>query len=556
MFRVLALTLSFFTLTACGGNDGGSTPPSSQPSATPSPTPVPTATPTTTPTPDPLVWEINDGRFAAPDTVFTLPEPSANGGLYLPDVQAKFPEVDWQALDRLYIRAGHYSFIRLGNLPQRSEASPLVITNQGGQVRVGGLGHYYLFVLGGGSHWVLTGRYDPISETGDENYPGHRGGEFASSQDSYGIMVDDDFVAGSVSGLAVGGATDFEIEFVEVKEVGFAGMLIKTDDDGEADMKNVHLHDNYVHDTGSEGLYIGSTQSQPQHQIRDWQINNNRILRTGTEAIQLGQLAGNTQVYNNVFGPAAIDWRAAFQAYQDNNFQIGLREGHLEVHNNIFVGSAGSMISFFAADINGDSTTDNVGATFRDNYFTGMRNLGMYVNNVALDNMRYRFENNVFTNYRFDRDEVYDVAPYDHLLRIVNSSTPVLLTSNTWHGPEKLSNLIDNNGINGNMEASNNLKQDAEALSFVDSGLPADFNYLDLEMWAATATRGDDSPVDYPQNTIVTHLGLVYRCDQTLCAGGNEPPEHPEMWTALPSFADDVRIQPGSTWETLGLQAP
>ncbi|TVZ39700.1 hypothetical protein P886_4107 [Alteromonadaceae bacterium 2753L.S.0a.02] len=554
-------------LSACGGGGTGSdgnSPMGNQPTATPEPDPtaIPTLEPTVLPsdeatpepTADPLVWPVENGRFGTPQETFTLPGPSASGGLYLMDVQASFPEVNWQTLDRLYIPAGHYKFIRLGNLPERTSDKPLVITNINGQVRVGGLDHYYLFVLSGGSNWILTGRYDPESGTGHSDFPGHRGGRFAHSQDTYGLMVDDDFVRDSVSGLGVSGATDFEIEFIEIKEVGFAGMSLKTDDAGEAHMSNVKLHDNYIHDTGSEGLYIGSTQAQPQHQIRDWQIYNNRILRTGTEAIQLGQLAGHTRVHNNVFGPAAIDWRAAFQAWQDNNFQIGLREGYLEVSNNIFIGSAGSMISFFAQDIAGDAGSENQGATFTNNYFTGIRNLGMYINNVVLPNMTYRFENNVFANYRFDRDQVYEATPYNHLLRVVNTTTPLVLEKNTWQGPENFSNLIGNNGVSGNVSSSDNQNDAATNLQFVNSGLPDNFNYLDLEMWAAIETRGDNQPVAYPLDTIVMHLGLPYKCQQNPCPGGTVPPQNPEIWTARPVFSDDVRILPGSDWQTLGLQ--
>jgi hypothetical protein len=79
-------------------------------------------------------------------------------------------------------------------------------------VRVGGLGHYYLLKLAGGSNWVLTGRYDPVSLTGDAAYPGHRGGAFANSQGRYGIGIDDEFALSGNSGLAIGGgATAFEL---------------------------------------------------------------------------------------------------------------------------------------------------------------------------------------------------------------------------------------------------------------------------------------------------------------------------------------------------------
>lgn len=500
-----------------------------------------------------LEWPIEDGRFASPTETLIIGGPSHGEGVYYIDIQGSFPDVDWNTLERLYIAAGQYAFIRIGNLPERTADNPLVITNYGGQVRIGGLDHYYLAVLSGGANWVLTGRYDPDSGTGDINYPGHRGGAFANSQGTYGILIDDDFVRDGNSGLDISAATDFEVEYLEVREVDFAGMTMKTDDDGDQLMENVLIHDNYIHDTGSEGLYIGSTQSQPQHKITSWEFYNNRVLRTGTEAIQLGQLAGETKVHNNVFGPAAIDWRAAFQVYQDNNFQIGLREGHLQVYNNIFIGAAGSMISFFAKDIDGDSVNENVGATFTDNYFVGFRSLAGFIDPTYLENMTYRFENNQFGGYRFDRDEVYLSAyEYGTLFRTFNSDTPIEFVTTQWVGPESLSNSIDNNGEYGNFSGVDNTNIESLSLSFVDSGLSDDFNYLDIEMWTETATLGDDQAVEYSEGDIAMYLGIAYQCSVSLCESGASPVDNPVMWTEL-SLPDDVRIVPGSSWSHLGL---
>lgn len=476
--------------------------------------------------------------------------------MYYIDVQASFPNVDWQNIDRLYIPAGHYPYIRLGNLPNRDPSKPLIITNLGGQVRVGGLNHHYLFSVGGGSNWTITGCYDPVSETGDAAFPGHRGGAFANSQGTYGIRVDDDFVRESVSGLSIGGgATHFEISCVEISEVGFAGLLLKTDNDGTAIMEGVKIHDNYIHDITSEGIYAGSTQAQPQHQLRDWQIYNNRILRTGTEAIQLGQLGGNNEIHHNVFGPAAIDWRASFQDFQDNNFQINIREGHSDVHHNIFIGSAGAMVSMFSAQVSGDSTANNVGVTMRDNAFFFMRNLGLYLNNVVLPDMSFRFENNAFSGWRFERDEVYaDATPYDHLLRFANTSSPIELIGNIWQGPARFTNpLADGNGTSNNTSGSGNINGVAEPLNFVNAGLPTGFDYLNLEMWAEIATRGDNQPVTYEQGEVVMYLAVAYECALNPCPAGQIPPENPNTWTPIGQLPDDVRITPGSAWEGLGL---
>jgi len=165
-----AAWLSCLALVACGGSGGAPAEGAGDP-------------------PAPPAWPTGDGAFGAPATTFTLPASLAgkitSDSIYLADIQATFPAVDWTQLDRLYIPAGHYKFISIGNLPVRSASRKLVITNTGGQVRVGALGHYYLLNLSGGANWVLTGRYDPVSKTGDAAYPGHRGGQFANSQGKY-----------------------------------------------------------------------------------------------------------------------------------------------------------------------------------------------------------------------------------------------------------------------------------------------------------------------------------------------------------------------------------
>ena len=104
-------------------------------------------------------------------------------------------------------------------------------------------------------------------------------------QGKYGILSDDAFSKAGLSGLSIGGkATDFELDMLEVARAEFAGIVAKTDNDGTATMRNVRVHDLYIHDTGSEGIYFGSTQAQPQHSFENLQIYDNRMLRTGTEA--------------------------------------------------------------------------------------------------------------------------------------------------------------------------------------------------------------------------------------------------------------------------------
>ena len=492
-----------------------------------------------------------------PERTFTLPAIEDGEGAYYPDVQERFPEVDWDNLERLYIPAGHYRFLRIGNLPVRDPSAPLVITNLGGQVRVGGLDHHYLFGIGGGAGWVLTGRYDPISQTGDQGFPGHRGGAYAGSQSTYGILVDDDFVRDGISGIGIGGgATRFEVEYLEVREVDFAGMLIKTDNDASAVMEGVHLHDLYIHDTGSEGFYIGSTQAQPQHAIRGLELDHCRVLRAGTESLQIGQVTGGVNVHHNVFGPSAIDWRAAFQRYQDGNFQVGARSGRFEIHHNVLLGGAGAMFSMFGALVEGDDTADTDEVYVHDNYLAHVRSLGAYMNSREHTSLTFRLEGNAIRGDHYDYDEVYssDTEP-NHLWRVGTGDTRVEVRDNRFDSDRQLiSSLPDEgNGESGMVTGSGNARGAVAPLAFRDAGLPADFDYLRLEMWTDVASLGGDAPVAYDEGDLVMHRAVPYRCRVATCAAGLVPPEHAEAWEELPPFPDDVRTMPGSEYAGIGI---
>src|SRR5690606_25734496 len=95
----------------------------------------------------------SSGGFEPPETTFTLPVPDGDlPALYHPELTTEFPEVDFTTLDRLYLPAGEYKSVLLGGLPKRSAERPLVITNRGGQVRVGGDAANYVFAINGGSN--------------------------------------------------------------------------------------------------------------------------------------------------------------------------------------------------------------------------------------------------------------------------------------------------------------------------------------------------------------------------------------------------------------------
>lgn len=496
-------------------------------------------------------------------TTFTLPVANPANGAYHPDVQASFPQVPWATLDRLYIPAGHYKFLRIGNLPQRTADRPLVITNSGGQVRIGGLGHYYLFPIGGGSHWRLTGEYDAAAQTGHADFPGHANGQYANSAGRYGIVVDDGRIEDEdgddtgLSGISVGGATRFEIDFVEVTRVGFAGIVMKTDNNGTAHMQDVRVHDTYIHDTGSEGFYIGSTQAQPQHRIEGLQLYNNRVVRAGTELFQLGQVGGGSDIHHNVFFLGALDWKSPFQAFQDNAMQLSPRQGSLRFRNNIVIGGAGSMINMHGANIAGDTHAAGDLVEFSDNYFSHSRHFGPYLGRLNDGVTRYRFARNQFTDVDFSYDELDPGASdYNQIFRLGSggaaNTSLIEIVDNRWDGPQRfINNWTNPNQTAGNVSASGNVNAAVPDVAFADSGFAADFDYFRIEQWGRLTPGG--AQISYQPGDHVTYQGRLYRSVAAGPTTGQRPDQFPGTWQLLPSPPDDLRLAADSPVRGVGL---
>ena len=498
------------------------------------------------------------GRFGAPKTSYELAVNTSDGGLYVKDVVAFLTEkgVDPATLDRLYIKAGRYAFVYLGNLPKRERSRPLVITNKGGQVKIGALRDGYVLSLQGGSGWVFTGRNDPLSQTGDPGFPGHEGCRYANSRDTYGIVSDDEFKTSGSFGIGVGtGATDYELEFLEIRRSGFAGVVLKTDKDPTATMRNVLVHDLYVHDTGGEGTYIGSTQfdatkpSGGEHAFEGLRVYRNRFLRTATESFQIGMLGKDCEVHHNVMALGALGWRFAFQQYQDTGVQYGARYGNQSFHHNVVVGAASLLLNLFPQPRDGDPHAASDAVTIADNYFGYGSSGGGYVQNASDKTTTYRFERNFLGPLTFRYTEVYDgTKPATSFFYVNNTESPVVFEQNQLSGSLALVNKET-----GNVKVSGTVKATLPPPPFRDfMGLPRDVDYRRIELWGAAATLGKKGPIAYAKGDYVLYQGELYQLEAATSTN-QKPTEHPEAWKHLPLPADDVRLEPGSPYEGLGL---
>jgi hypothetical protein len=485
------------------------------------------------------------GHFGVPSMTFMLP-PTGDSLVY-PDVQAAFPDVDWANLDRLYLPAGQYKQLQLGNLPVRTAEHPLVITNKGGQVVVGfnPTGNY-IWSMGGGSNWILTGRYDADSQTGDAAFPGHACGMYAGAK--YGIVSDDDFALSAPylhMGLAVGGATDFEIEYVEVTRSGFAGIrLINEASDGlDKPMANVRVHDVYVHDTAGEGFYFGWTGTPPSNKFPGLQIYNSRILRTGNEALQVQDLGDGTHIHHNTFISGGLHWLDnGLGRYQDNLSQISTREGTIEIDHNVFIDGANTLVSFFSAPQTGDGDRH---VTFHDNYFSDSIDLGMYLNGMSAAPSEIRFEHNVFRGLDFAYAPIDSNDPDTVAGRNGAVAGPVVFDNNSYAGATTLIAPA------ANVTSTNNRNEDAGAIELLDGPWQTPGHHLTY--WAPKATvLGDDPEVTYKVDDVVVYGDpwTLYRAASD--ATGMDPPGG--AWVTLPPPSDDVRVKPGTTYADLGVR--
>ncbi len=483
---------------------------------------------------------------------FTLPSKNNCEGSYYIDIQASFPQVDFGTLDRLYIPAGHYRFYRIGNLPQRNANNPLIITNQGGQVRVGGCGHHYNFNISGGSNWKLTGEYNEVNQTGDVQFQGHANGQYAHSADTYGILIDAEFGSGNIGLSVAGAATDFEVSFLEVRNLDFAGMMFKTDDNGSAHMNNVKIHDNYIHDTISEGVYLGSTQAQPQHKFNNLEFYNNRVIRTGTEIAQFGNLGNNCRIHHNVFMLGALGWKNPFQNFQDGGIQLGHREGSGSFDHNIVIGGASNNMILFNPDVAGDNHQAGDLLSINNNYFAYSRSIAVYIHSSSHDTKEVAFTNNYFSQVVFSYDELNPAATdHQRFIRSFNQVNPITLANNIYD------NQVGQSFFSGfpNVTASNNQPQVINELQFYHLGWPGLGDFFSMEIWTADDINGQ--PVEFEMDDLVLHQGLIYEAQRSFNYA-NEPAVSPDQasqsdWLLKPAMADDVRQMFDAEFADMGL---
>ncbi|MEO5602842.1 MAG: right-handed parallel beta-helix repeat-containing protein [Cyclobacteriaceae bacterium] len=260
--------------------------------------------------------------------------------------------------------------------------NPIIIRNCGGTARVNGTGKFFAMRAINSKHFRITGGNVPRS---------------------YGINI-----SGATMGLALDNlSTNFELDHIEIQNSGFAGIMAKTDpscDDatirGNFIMKKVDIHNNYIHDTGGEGIYAGNSFYMGMntncgvrlpHEIHYIRIYDNIIKNTGWEAIQLGCATKGASIHANTIE----NYGLANKLYQNNGIQIGAGTGGV-CHNNLIKSGTGNglIVMGLGDNIIYNNVIDNAGEfgifcdERGDNPGSGFKFLNNTILNPKLDGIR------------------------------------------------------------------------------------------------------------------------------------------------------------------------
>jgi hypothetical protein len=211
--------------------------------------------------------------------------------------------------------------------------NPVLITNCNGQALVNLPGRSYAIGTNYSEHFRITGTGDPDFE--------------------YGIRL----TGTNGRGLDLNNlSTNFEVDHLEISDIGFAGIMAKTDpscDDetirGNFTMRDVSFHHNFVHDVGGEGFYIGnsfyengrdlSCGNRLPHDIINVKVYSNIFKNTGWEGLQVGCAIQGAEIYNNDIE----NFGQADRENQRNGLQLGEGTGGLCYNNRIVNGNGNGM---------------------------------------------------------------------------------------------------------------------------------------------------------------------------------------------------------------------
>ena len=250
----------------------------------------------------------------------------------------KADDYNYKPGDVFCITAGKYGFFRFIGF-EGTKNNPLIFKNCGGKVVIDD--DKYAGIEFQHSKYIrLTGN--------------------GTSSITYGIKINSSPTLGvSMNNLS----TDFEVRFIEITGLGFAGIMAKTDPtctdssgfQGKFLLENLNFHHNYIHDINGEGFYVGYTGNYEEgktnacpdkilfgHDVQHVKIHHNKLVNIGWDGIQVSLGTEDVEVYDNYLeNPGKND-----EPVQNSGIQFG--SGTVgKIYNNTIIGGTNNGITNF-----------------------------------------------------------------------------------------------------------------------------------------------------------------------------------------------------------------
>ena len=245
--------------------------------------------------------------------------------------------------DTICIAASTKSNLQLVNFHGDS-INNIVFINCGGPVIVQNTAQAYVIKLGNCSFFRFTGTCDNTVKYGIK----------AVGSKGSGLSLDDK-------------STNYEVDHIEIANTGFAGIMAKTEprcdlstNRGKFTQYNTILHDNYIHNTGGEGFYVGHSfykgylitcKGQPDtlfpHELKGVRIYNNLVDSSHWDGIQVGCATRDCEI----FGNRILNYGVVSINSQNSGIQIGGGTTG-KCYNNYIANGTGNGISILGTDNN------------------------------------------------------------------------------------------------------------------------------------------------------------------------------------------------------------
>lgn len=308
-----------------------------------------------------------------------------------------------------------------------------------------------------------------------------------------------------------GRSTDVEISFLEIREVSFAGIMIKHDPGCDPTLcwpalvyRNIKVHDNYIHDVGGEAMYIGYSfwsedkcTSDPNagyaHNIEGLRIYNNLVERARWDGVQVGAATTDVDIHHNIIVDSGLGGAGTESGDTGVGVQIGGgTTGFLR--DNLIINSRNNGISLFGIGNNivyNNLIVGGVVGVFSDN--RPANPTGYPADRQTQANSPYYLFNNTF------------VGQSSHVMWTMSEITENHFKNNLTIATDPAQDFIRYEGGASGTEDQNFEQRDTTGVAFADPSV-YDYRLLNSSVAADTGVAlaqvsHDQAGVDRPQGT-------------------------------------------------------